>query len=159
MADWLDLTRRHDAAGAIMRGRRPSRNAYGGLGFNANNVVAHPRFDVDALLDDDDRALDHILAKRADELAEAADDAARWAEAEELVGPARPAPPWEMTADAYEAEVTDLLDRHTRAGTLDEVDRARLFQLIPERFEPYLDTDSWADLHRRIVLDAIGDEF
>lgn len=151
---WLHHNRRIEASGAIRRGKLPRARAYSGE-IDAGSfapIVESEGYDVVALFADDLDAAGHIAQVRhgafADEAAHLLDSYATG------LGPA----PWEMSFQAWEAEVRTLENAVGGLGTepleafTDDQARRRLRELLP----PELDAPgfSYEDAYSSVITTA-----
>lgn len=150
MQQWLDITRRYEAAGALSRGRLPSARAYSNSpSVNIRNLagdVAAEGWDIDRIMSDDlFEAAAHVVTKQGDEITEEAlrylgnAPAARY-------GPR----PYQMQYETWRGEVEDLeflVRNQVSDMTIEEV--GRLAELVP----PDLDGPgvSYEELYARII--------
>lgn len=150
MDQWLEITRRYEAAGALARGRIPSARAYSGSQTasvrNLAGQVAGEGWDIDLLMSDDlIESAAHVVSKQFNEISE---------EALRYLGnapSARYGPrPYQMPYEAWRGEVEDL-EFLVRNGvtdmTVEEV--GRLAELVPVDLADA--NTSYAELYARII--------
>jgi len=154
MRQWLDQTRRYEAAGAIRRGKLPSERAYSGRldidGLLEGHLPAEARFLPSDVIGKDD--LD--VAGRLAQLGREVDvDEAELYLRDALAARTGDPPPWRLSFQSFEEELRGLeygLRNHPTELRLDAGDR--LAELVPE----YLDDPgtSYEELYSRIVATA-----
>ncbi len=145
---WLDLTRRHEAAGAIRRGKLPSDRAYSGA-IDPNDLLPAARgegYDVVRILGDDLDAAAHIAAVEREALAREAQD-----DLSDALNPVEGPAPYRMGFQTWEEAVRDL-EYLDGVGDITAQQHRRLAELVPE----YLDEPgtSYEELYARIVTTA-----
>lgn len=149
-AEWLELTRRRDAAGAVARGRLPARDAYGPT-FDPNDLtptLLGDGYRIEDLFGDEVTGLRHVREVRLQqEELYAERHAADVARRADVVDVTRLAPE-DLTAGEFEAQV---LDTFRRIDAGDAAAEARLLELVPDEFATYADDLTFDQLHALIV--------
>lgn len=148
LAEWLDLNRRYEAAGAVRRGKLPSSRAYSDA-VDIDDLIALDRYRPSEIISADDISAAASIARA--EAGDLAEDAFRFLG--NATNPQHGPSPYRMSFQAWEEEVREL--EYGLREYPDEMPRnarARLAELVPDMIdEPGTDFE---ELYARIVTTA-----